>query len=309
MLAETIAHREPSDPASPSMATSDVPPTIRTMRETDLEAAARAAFAAHSTLAARRGHPSEHPTEAFSAGLLGFKLKDPNASGLVAERGGRILGSIFLNRFPPCEVAAIGPLTVDPSAEGTGAGRRLMEAALAEARSRGIGMVRLVQSPAHLRSFALYTKLGFTVREPLALMQPGSAKPASERTVRQAKDTDIERCEELCAFVLGFARSGEIRTAVSQGTATVAFNRNRITGYTTGLGLRGHAAGETTDDLQALIAAAMNIGGPGFFVPLRNTALVQLLLAKGYRALWSATLMSLGPYQDPVGAYLPSIAY
>jgi hypothetical protein len=109
---------------------------------------------------------------------------------------------------------------------------------VARARYALMSMVRLVQSPAHLRSLALYTKLGFTAREPLALIQPGSAELASEGTVRPAKDTDIERCEELCAVVLGFARSGEIRTAISQRTATVTFNGTRATGYMTGLGLR-----------------------------------------------------------------------
>jgi hypothetical protein len=38
--------------------------------------------------------------------------------GALAERDGQILASIFLHVSPPSPVAAIGPLTVTPSAEG-----------------------------------------------------------------------------------------------------------------------------------------------------------------------------------------------
>jgi predicted N-acetyltransferase YhbS len=145
--------------------------SIRPIREHDIEAAARAAFAAHSALAARQGHPSEHPSPAFSAGLLSLKVKDQNAFGFVAEQNGKIVGSVFLNRFPSTPVAAIGPLTVDPEAEGSGAGRSLLRVAFDHARALSIPQVRLVQSPAHLRSLALYSKAGFDVREPLVLMQ------------------------------------------------------------------------------------------------------------------------------------------
>lgn len=143
--------------------------TIRTLQQADAEACGRVAFEAHSTVAAAHNFPPEQPSVDFSVGLVNAKLKDPNAWGVLAEREGRILGSIFLNTFPPAPVAAIGPLTVHPSAEG-GLGRQLMDAALDEARRRRLERVRLVQSPSHTRSLVLYAKLGFEVREPLLLM-------------------------------------------------------------------------------------------------------------------------------------------
>ncbi len=145
--------------------------SIRPIGEHDIEAAARAAFAAHSALAARQTHPSEHPSPAFSASLLNIKIKDSNVFGFVAEQNGKAVGSVFLNRFPSSPIAAIGPLTVDPEAEGNGAGSALLRVALDQARALSIAQVRLVQSPAHLRSLALYSKAGFDVREPLVLMQ------------------------------------------------------------------------------------------------------------------------------------------
>jgi hypothetical protein len=105
------------------------------------------------------------------------------------------------------------------------------------------------------------------------------------------------------------SRRDEINSAVAQGTATVAMQDDRITGYTTGIGLRGHAVGDTNEELKALIAAAPSIIGPGFFVPVRNTELVRWLFANGYRAVWQAALMSCGDYKEPAGAFLPSIAY
>jgi predicted N-acetyltransferase YhbS len=284
-------------------------PIIRPIDQGDLETAARAAFAAHSALAVRNGHPSEHPDLSFSKGLISAKLKDPNADGLVAETEGSILGSVFLNTFNSTPVAAIGPMTVKPEAEGTGAGRLLLERAMEAAHARGITQIRLVQSPAHPRSLALYTKAGFDVREPLLLVQGGKPAPVIERDVRKATPADIPHCERLCQQVHGFVRSSEIHAAVEQGTATVALTNALITGYSTGIGFRGHSLGETSEDLKALIAASPAVTGPGFFVPVRNAPLLRWLFANGYRGIWPATLMSHGTYREPAGAFLPSIAY
>ena len=97
-------------------------------------------------------------------------------------------------------MAVIGPLTVHPSAEG-GVGRMLMDAALTQARKQNHDQIRLVQSPSHIRSFVLYTKSGFTLREPLFLMQGqplkggGNTSSANVRLVRD--ENDISVCNEL----------------------------------------------------------------------------------------------------------------
>ena len=295
---------------APPSPTDNTPVTIRAIRPQDVEACARAAYAAHTAVAAAHNVPCELPSIEFSVGMIGNKVKDPNAVGFVAERGEQIVGSIFLNTFPGTPVAAIGPLTVDPAAEGSAVGHRLMAAALDEARARAFERVRLVQSPSHLRSLALYAKLGFDVREPLILI---GGKPAAEkiqgRTVRAATTDDVAKCDHLCSDVHGFARSAELATAIAQHAALAVEHAGRITGYSTGLGLRGHAVGETTDDLKALIGSAPAIMGPGFFVPVRNGELLRWLLDRGFRANWPATLMTMGPYQEPAGAFLPSIAF
>jgi predicted N-acetyltransferase YhbS len=281
--------------------------SVRRMQPEDAEGCGRIGFEAHGAVAAAHNVPSEQPSLEVAVGLIQGLLAQEMSHGFVAERDGQIVGSIFLHTFG--SVAVIGPLTVHPRGEG-GVGRRLMEAALAEARHRGIESVRLVQSPAHLRSLALYVKAGFDVQEPLVLMQGDlPAVESGAARVRPAVEEDVAACNALCRRVHGLEREHEVRGAIQQGTALVAERGDQLVGYATGLGFLGHAVAETTDDLKALIAGASHILGDGFFVPTRNSELLRWLLGAGMRAAWPATLMSLGPYQPPAGAFLPSIAF
>jgi len=137
---------------------------IRPIEQNDVESCGKIGYEAHKTISSAHGYPSEQPSEEFGIGLIRRLLGNPNSRGVLAERKGKTLGSIFLHKFPPSPVAVIGPLTVDPTAEG-GVGRMLMDAALIQARKQNHDQVRLVQSPSHIRSFVLYTKSGFTLRE------------------------------------------------------------------------------------------------------------------------------------------------
>jgi predicted N-acetyltransferase YhbS len=284
--------------------------SVRPIRPQDAEAAGIVAHEAHATISAAHNFPSEHPSVQFSVGMIGAKTKDTNAAGFVAEGDGRILGSIFLNTFPPAPVAAIGPMTVAPHTEGHRVGQKLMQAALDEAAARKIEQVRLVQSPSHLRSLALYTKLGFDVREPLLMMQgKPPANSSGDHIVRGAEQSDIVACEQLCTAIHGFVRSAELRGAIDQHVACVVVHRDIIVGYSTGLGFRGHSVAKTTEALKTLIGGATALPGPGFFGPARNGELLRWLFEQGLRAVWPAMLMTRGAYQEPKGAFLPSIAF
>ena len=284
---------------------------IRSIQQTDAETCGEIGFQAHKAISSAHGYPSEQPSIEFAVGMIKTLLANPNSWGALAERDGQILGSIFLHVFPPSPVAAIGPLTVDPSAEG-GVGRALMEASLMEARKRDYDQVRLIQSPSHLRSFVLYTKCGFTLREPLFLMQ-GKPVPGilgNKHDVRAARSEDISACNEICISVHGFSREKELRQALDQRVATVNIdNTGNITGYAAGIGIFGHAVAKTNEVLKALVASASAILGPGFFVPGRNYNLLRWLLDSGFRVVWPANLMTVGNYQDPTAPFLPSIAY
>jgi predicted N-acetyltransferase YhbS len=284
---------------------------IRSIRQDDAETCGKIGFQAHKAISSAHGYPSEQPSLEFAVGMIRTLLANPNSWGALAERDGKILGSIFLHVFSPSPVAAIGPLTVDPSAQG-GVGRALMEASLTEARKRNYDQVRLVQSPSHLRSFVLYTKCGFILREPLFLMR-GNPVPSivgKKHDVRAARSEDISACNEICISVHGFSREIELRQAIDQQVASVNIdNTGNITGYAAGIGWLGHAVAKTNEVLKALVANASAIIGPGFFVPGRNSDLLRWLLDAGFRMVWPANLMTVGNYQDPTAPFLPSIAY
>jgi predicted N-acetyltransferase YhbS len=284
---------------------------IRSIRQDDAEMCGKIGFQAHKAISSAHGYPSEQPSLEFAVGMIRTLLANPNSWGALAERDGQILGSIFLHLFPASPVAAIGPLTVDPSAQG-GVGRALMEASLTEARKRSYDQVRLVQSPSHLRSFVLYTKCGFILREPLFLMR-GNPVPSivgKKHDVRAARSEDISACNEICISVHGFSREIELRQAIDQQVASVNIdNTGNITGYAAGIGWLGHAVAKTNEVLKALVANASAIIGPGFFVPGRNFDLLRWLLDAGFRMVWPANLMTVGNYQDPTAPFLPSIAY
>jgi hypothetical protein len=83
----------------------------------------------------------------------------------------------------------------------------------------------------------------------------------------------------------------------------------RITGYASDLAFFGHSTAETNVDMQALIASAESFGGPGILVPTRNSALFRWCLENGLRVVQPMTLMSMGLYNEPAGAWLPSVLY
>jgi Acetyltransferase (GNAT) domain len=207
-------------------------------------------------------------------------------------------------------VAVIGPLTVHPTAEGGGIGRKLMNAAVIQAHKRNHDQIRLVQSPSHIRSFVLYTKCGFTLREPLFLIQGQPLKDDNNRSARQVlDDNDISMCNELCKSAYGFSRDLELRQAVDQGVAFMIEQDGAVIGYAAGIGILCHAVAKSNDDLKTLIANASTILGPGFLVPGRNHEIINWLLENGFKIGWPANLMTIGPYQEPLMPFLPSLAY
>jgi len=287
--------------------------TIRPIGQNDAESCGKIGYRAHKTISTAHGYPSEQPSEEFGVGLIRRLLGNPNSWGVLAERQGKTLGSIFLHKFPSSPVAVIGPLTVHPSAEG-GVGRVLMHAALTQARKQNHDQIRLVQSPSHIRSFVLYTKSGFTLREPLFLMQGQPLKDGNNITgstnVRLVgDDNDFSVCNDLCRSVYGFSRELELRQAKDQGLPTIIERDGVNTGYAAGIGIFGHAVAKSNEDLKVLIANASAILGPGFFVPARNHELINWLLENGFQIGWPANLMTIGPYQEPQMPFLPSLAY
>jgi predicted N-acetyltransferase YhbS len=252
--------------------------------------------------------PADLPSPEVATDLLSMMFSHPGFYCVVAESGGRIIGSNCLDERSP--IAGIGPITVETSAQNAGAGRKLMDALLQRAQERKFIGVRLLQAAFHNRSLSLYTKLGFDTREPISTMfGTPIQKPMEGFHVRPALLSDLEACNRLSRKIHGHDRGGELADAIRQGTAKVVERTGRITGYTSSMAFFGHSMGETVRDLQALISSAETFGGPGILVPTRNAPLFRWCLENGLRVKHPMTLMSLGVYQEPAGSFLPSILY
>jgi predicted N-acetyltransferase YhbS len=281
---------------------------IRPGRVADAEAAGRIVYEAFAAIAREHNFPADFPSPEAATELWRWMTGNAGFYSVVAEQDGRVVGSNFLDGRGP--IAGVGPISVHPAVQNKAVGRRLMEAVHKHAEARGAAGVRLVQSAYHRRSLSLYAKLGYAVREPLACMQgPPPRVTFPGRTVRAARADDRAACDQLAARILGHARSGELADAIARGAAHVVESDGRISGYTSGIGFLGHAVGETIADLQALIAAAPSIAGPGVLVPMRNEPLFRWCLETGLRVVQPMTLMSRGPYNEPEGAFLPSVLY
>ena len=211
----------------------------------------------------------------------------------------------------PLKRRLYAPLKIDQIQPGAAECRRqLMQHALERIAEQHYPGVRLVQATYHSRSLSLYASLGFEVRELMACMQgPTLRLEVPGFTVRPASEEDREACDALCRQVHGHDRSGELRDAIRHGTATVVEQNGQLVGYATLIGYGGHAVGHTTDALKALLGSASQFVGPGVLIPVRNGELLRWCLAHGLRVTQPTTLMSLGLYNEPAGAYIPSILY
>jgi predicted N-acetyltransferase YhbS len=90
------------------------------------------------------------PPVAVATDVASMPIAHPGFHGLVAEEGGRIVGSNFMDQRSP--IGGIGPISVDPAAQNRSVGRSLMQAMLDYAMARDHASIRLVQAAYHNRS-------------------------------------------------------------------------------------------------------------------------------------------------------------
>ncbi|MGE0719237.1 MAG: GNAT family N-acetyltransferase [Alphaproteobacteria bacterium] len=81
----------------------------------------------------------------------------------VVERAGRIVGLLVLEPLDGCMM--VENIAVDPSMQGQGLGRALMELAEVEARRRGLPEMRLYTHQMMIENQAIYTRLGYVEYE------------------------------------------------------------------------------------------------------------------------------------------------
>jgi GNAT superfamily N-acetyltransferase len=274
--------------------------------DADLTACGRICYEAFRAITSEHHFPMDWRSEETAVRVIAARLTHRSSYGVVAEVDGRVVGSAFLKEHRP--VGGIGPVTVTPQLQGGQVGRWMMEHLIVRARALGLCGTRLVQAAYNAQSLALYTKLGFQVREPLACLH---GNPIALRmrgfAVLAGTEDQAAACNALCLRLHGYERPDDLTEALGTRALTVVEREGRITGYSTGVHFRGHTVAETNDDAKALIAGAEDLPEPGLLMPARNTELLRWALENGLRITQPLSLMTLGFYREPEGAFLPSI--
>ena len=280
---------------------------LRAGEPKDADALGNIVYEAFFKISSHHNFPPDFPNPETAIGLTQMMLARPDVYSVVAENG-KVVGSNFL--WEADEVDGVGPITVNPAEQNGSIGKRLMQDVIDRSKASGKRSVRLVQAAFHNRSLALYTKLGFDTVEPLSgICGPAFTAQIEGHSVRPMTIDDVEHADSICKQVHAISRKNEIAGSVEIGTGLVVENDGRIVGYATSIGMFGHAAAETNDALKALIGSGREIQGPGFLLPTRNSEVMRWCLANGLRIAQPLTLMSMGFYQEPKGAFIPSILY
>src|SRR5215216_2071474 len=285
---------------------------LRPIEPADADECSRILYHAFGAIHDHHRFERDFPSLEAAAQLTSAFIAHPSIWGVVTEREGRVLGSNFLDERGP--VRGLGPITVDPEAQGRGVGRRLMEAALE--RGAGAAGIRLFQDSFNVGSLSLYASLGFEVKEPAVVIsgRPSSG-PAAGIEVRPLEEADLQGCEELCLRVHGFERTSELRDAIQVPALSPfgAVRDGRITAYATTLTFfpAAHAVAETEDDMRALILGAVAAGEQpaSFLLPTRQAGLFRWCLDAGLRVVKPMTYMAVGEYREPRGYWIPSVLY
>jgi GNAT superfamily N-acetyltransferase len=283
---------------------------IRPATDKDANACGRICYEGFRAVNQRHGFPLIFPSVDVATQRVGGFIRHPSVFGVVAEAHGRIVGFNFLSERDP--IRAVGPIVVDPAAEGHGTGRQLMEAVLE--RARGARGVRLLQDTFNVQSLSLYAALGFDAREILVVLSgaPQTA-PASHWEIRPLTASDMAGCERLHESVHGYTRTNELRDALATGLPVVALRDRRVRAYMAAptIWLANHGVAETGEDMQALLLGAPRMAKQpiSFLMPVRHAASFRWCLTQGYRAIRPMTLMTIGEYRDPQGSYFPSVLY
>src|SRR5215203_2649813 len=167
-------------------------------------------FEAFKELQDRACGTRDFPTVEIAQQVLGMLVERDDFYSVSALDNGRLVGSNFLSLMDP--VAGVGPVSIDPSYQGKGVGRTLMQNVIDYAQHNNIEQVRLFQDSFNLASLSLYASMGFDTKDSVALMQ---ATPAAEadNSVRPITEHDLPAIEELSKRIYKKSRRGEVAAA------------------------------------------------------------------------------------------------
>lgn len=134
---------------------------IREAEPAELDIVASLCVDAYSEFAARMAPDA---WSSFAQDIANVRGRTIDAQVLVAERGGRIVGTVTLYpnwRGAQRDASAVRLLAVPPAERGTGVGRALMEQCIELTRKEGKRRLVVTVAPEMENARDLYDKLGF----------------------------------------------------------------------------------------------------------------------------------------------------
>jgi hypothetical protein len=239
-----------------------------------------------------------------------YLSQDPKGC-IVAEQDGTICGSVFSRRRG--DRVSIGPVTVDPSSQAIGVGRRMMQAIFdlhPDAAS-----FRLSQAAFNKESFSLYSKTGFVAAEQLLRLDRPSAPETPEEDEPHVRVVTAESGSvvvDLDRRLTGVERERELPTLFGMGRVYFHGGDTDTQGYlvaipTPGPTLLGPAVAHSEAQLAALLRAALRDIGPrasALHLPARFAPIIDECFRLGFRLFCLETFMVRGEWRPPPAFYL-----
>ncbi len=290
--------------------------TVRPLEERDVDRAGDVNFTAFYDVALRHGMPPTVTTPADSRSYVRHLLGFDGMGGLVACLDGEVVGMAWVH--PRGAVATVGPVAVEPHAQGRGIGRALLERCIEVAGTR-VPQIRLVHESYNATALALYLRLGFrVVTSLLELELPAHTVIAAAGVpavrLRPAAATDRTRLIDRDGRVFGAARPQSIDLYLQRGRALVAERGTTLAGFVFGIGVRGlgylgSAAADDPDVLLGLLgqlAGEMSNDGLTLrtLIPAGDRRLVDGLMAMGFRVFRACHYMVKGGGTAPPPNYV-----
>lgn len=286
------------------------------MRASDVPRVAAIFRDAFNEIYTRRGYGSVVTDDAVG-GIIAdtYRSLDP-AHCWILERDGQTIGSGFLHVRG--ETAGVGPITVAPGHQGSGAGKRLMSEICRSADEAGVRSLRLIQDAFNEAAFALYSGAGFIAREVLARTSFRSERSRQvPAALRRASASDLEGIVALEASLLGMRRRCDYELLLRVGEVFVGERDGGEIGSCLARVVRGRVAvfgpivAATRTAVLELIDAASEDLPPGtdvrLLLPARSQDLAHALRPRGLEIHSLCLYMVRGEYRPFGGYYVPTL--
>jgi ribosomal protein S18 acetylase RimI-like enzyme len=277
---------------------------IRNMDRTDLERVGEILFEAFNGSASRYGYAPRMQSAQEGTSWAWAMLRHGHSELLVAEVEDRVAGICCLN--PRGDHGGVGPVAVDPSFQGRGIGRQLMDALLTKAE--GLQSVRLFQEAFNPASFSLYYSLDFMpVAELLDMSLDTRVRKGADLSdaVGEVTAEDLDAVHAYDVPRSGLERRADLAYYAKWGKVYVCRSRSQIQGFLACLpGSRsvqlGPLVAESEEEARSLFQHAAGVFSERSCqtrVMARDHLLVRALGALGFRLYCLDILMVRGAWR------------